>query len=38
VGDVSYMRPSVIDRVKKKSQIKEARLRELLRPWWRCEG
>lgn len=38
VGDVSYMRPSMINRVKQKVQTKEARLRNLMRPWWRCEG
>ena len=38
VGDVSYMRPSMIELVKKNAQAKEARLRELLRPWWQSQG
>jgi hypothetical protein len=38
VGDVSYMRPSMIELVKRKVRIKEQRLRELMRPWWRCDG
>lgn len=36
VGDVSYMRPSMIECVQNKVQTKEARLRELMRPWWQC--
>lgn len=38
VGDVSYMRPSMIKLVKQKVLAKEARLRELMRPWWRCDS
>ena len=38
VGDVSYMRPSMIELVKKNAQAKQARLRELLRPWWQSQG
>lgn len=36
VGDVSYMRPSMIEHVKQKVQVKKARLRVLMRPWWQC--
>ncbi len=38
IGDVSYMRPSAIELVKRKVCIKEQRLRELMRPWWRRDG
>ncbi|MCE9551018.1 MAG: hypothetical protein K8R50_08465 [Betaproteobacteria bacterium] len=38
VGNISYMSPSMIERVKLKAQEKEARLRELMRPWWQCDG
>ena len=36
LGDISYMRPTMIERVKQKVHAKEARLRELRRPWWKC--
>lgn len=38
VGDISYMRPSMMELIKKKVRAKEDRLRELMRPWWRCDG
>ena len=38
VGVVSYMRQSMIELVKNKVRAKEDRLRELMRPWWRCAG
>lgn len=38
VGSISYMRPTMIGRVKEKVHAKEVRLRELRRPWWKCEG
>lgn len=38
LGNVSYMRPTMIELVKQKVHAKEARLRELRRPWWQCEG
>lgn len=38
VGDVSYMRPSMMELVKRKVRAKEERLCELMRPWWRCDG
>jgi hypothetical protein len=38
VGDVSYMRPSMIELVKRKVRVKEERVRELMRPWWCCDG
>jgi len=38
LGDISYMRPAMIERVKQKVHAKEARLRELRRPWWKCAG
>ena len=38
IGDVSYMRPSTIELVKRKMCVKEKRLHELMTPWWRCYG
>lgn len=38
IGDVSYMRPSMIELVKQKTRIKEQRLRELMHPWWRSDA
>lgn len=38
IGDVSYMRPSMIELVNRKVHIKEERLRELMRPWWCRDG
>ncbi len=38
LGDISYMRPTMIERVKQKVHAKEARLHELRCPWWKCAG
>lgn len=38
IGDVSYMRPSMIKLVKYKLRTKQERLHELMRPQWRGDG
>lgn|SRR3989338_972733 len=38
VGSISYMRPTMIERAEEKVHAKEARLRELRKPWWKCES
>lgn len=34
VGDISFMRPEMIERVKQKVESKQSRIASLLRPWW----
>ena len=36
VGDISFMRPEMIERVKEKVEAKQSRIGSLLRPWWSC--
>lgn len=38
IGEISYMRPSMIECVKQKNQAKETRVRDLTSPWWQCKG
>jgi len=38
LGAISYMHPEFISRVKGQFESKQARLAELLRPWWRCHS
>jgi hypothetical protein len=36
VGDISFMRPEIVERVKQKVESKQSRIASLLRPWWNC--
>jgi hypothetical protein len=38
VGEVSYMRPSMIELIRQKVRAMENRLCELMRSWWRCKA
>lgn len=36
VGNISFMRPEMIERVRSKVEAKQAQIAGLLNPWWRC--
>lgn len=35
LGNISYMRPALINRIAEKVEIKQEKIGDLLRPWWR---